>query len=76
MDIKIGFTDSAREVALAVDEDREALMQRVTAAVTSDEGVLEITDAKGTSVVAKNSKIAWIQVGSASQGRVGFSIGG
>ncbi|MBN9644450.1 DUF3107 domain-containing protein [Corynebacterium mendelii] len=76
MDIKIGFTDNAREIALNVDEDRESLLARITAAVNDDEGVFELTDAKGTSIVAKNSKIAWIQLGSAAQGRVGFNIGG
>lgn len=72
MDIKIGFTESPRELVIASAEDHDAVVERVQSALTSGEGVLDFTDANGRRVLVRNATIAYVEVGSGAQRPVGF----
>ena len=75
MDIRIGVTQSPREVSieLADDIDREALRAKVDSALGGAVDVLWITDKKGRDIVVVSSKIAYVEIGSTdSDRRIGF----
>lgn len=73
MDIKIGFTESPRELVISTSESREDLIARVREAVTASSGLLEIDDSKGRTYLVNAEEIAYIEVGTAEQRSVGFA---
>lgn len=75
MDVRIGVTQTARDIALelADDLDREALKAKIDAALTGAVDVLWLTDKKGRDVAVAAAKIAFVEVGSAeADRRIGF----
>ena len=42
MDIKVGFTDSARELVISADLQQEEVAAKVSEALANDAGVLEL----------------------------------
>jgi hypothetical protein len=76
VDVRIGVTYSPREIELqmADDTDRAELKARVEAVLGSGEGVLWIEDRKGREVGVPADKIAYVEMGSATEARaMGFS---
>lgn len=76
MDVRIGVTYSPREIELqlADDADRAGLKQQVDSVLGSGEGVLWIEDRKGREVGVPADKIAYVELGSATEARpMGFS---
>jgi len=75
MDLRIGVTQSPREVSLelADDTDVAALRAQVEAALTGAVDVLWVTDKKGRRTAVSAAKIAYIEIGSADTTRkIGF----
>lgn len=77
MDVRIGVTNAPRElnIELAEDTDAESLKADVEAALGSDGGVLWLTDRHDRQVAVPSAKIAYIEIGSESRGRIGFASG-
>jgi hypothetical protein len=76
VDVRIGVTYSPRELELqlAEDTDRDALRTRVDEVLADEDRVLWLTDRKGREVGIPSRKIAFIDIGSAAEGRsFGFS---
>ena len=76
MDVRIGVTQSMREIELEVSDttDRDALKKMVDAALANPEGVLWLEDKRGREVAVSASKIAYVEIGSPSERRaVGFT---
>jgi len=71
MEIKIGIQHAPRELVVESDVTAEELDSAVSSAL-ADGGVLTLTDTKGRKVLVPGTKIAYLEVGSASQGTVGF----
>ncbi len=75
MDLRIGVTQSAREltVELPDDTDREALKAQITAALSGASDTLWLTDRKGRDVAVAAAKLAYIELGAGdSARRIGF----
>lgn len=74
MDVRIGVTQSPKEIELDLGEvDREALKDEIAGALAKGEGVLWLTDRKGRTVGIPAAKVAYVEIGSASEERrVGF----
>ena len=75
MDVRIGVTHSMREIDLDLDDsvDRAELKARIDAALNDDDGVLWLTDKRGREVAVPASKIAFVELGSPTEGRtIGF----
>jgi hypothetical protein len=76
VDIRIGVTQAAREIALEVDDDakaRQALKAAVDAALKGESDTLWITDKKGRDIAIPAAKIAYVEIGSAdADRRIGF----
>jgi hypothetical protein len=75
VDVRIGVTQSPREieVELADDTDVEALRKQVDVTLADDTKVLWLTDRRGRQVAVPALKIAYVEIGSPSdKGRIGF----
>jgi hypothetical protein len=75
MDLRIGVTQSPREVSLelADDTDVAALRAQVEAALTGAVDVLWVTDKKNRTVAVAAAKIAYVEIGSPdSERKIGF----
>ena len=75
MDVRIGVTQTARDIAIemADDVDRDAVKAKVDAALTGAVDVLWLTDKKGRDVAIAAAKIAFVELGTAeADRRIGF----
>lgn len=71
MEIKIGVQDTPREVSLDSNDTSESVIAAVNAALASG-GILSLVDDRGRTVMVPGAKIAYVEVGASSKGRVGF----
>lgn len=75
MDVHIGVTQSPKEIDLemADDVDRDQLLADIEGLLGKGDGVLWLSDRRGRRVAVPVHKIAYVEVGSASEERrVGF----
>ena len=75
MDVRIGVTQTARDISLelADDLDRDAVKAKIEAALTGAVDVLWLTDKKGRDVAVSAAKIAFVEIGTAEgERRIGF----
>lgn len=73
MDIKVGFADNARELVISTNLEQEEVAAKVSAALADESGVLDLSDEKGRRYLIRNSRIAYVEVGTASPRTVGFA---
>ncbi|HCB07613.1 MAG TPA: DUF3107 domain-containing protein [Nocardioides bacterium] len=72
MEIKIGVQYAQRELTVEVDESAETIDKLVSEAISSEAGVLSLTDTKGRRVVIPGDRIAYVEIGTGVTGTVGF----
>ena len=73
VDVRIGVTQTARELAFEVDDDqRDDLRGRVEAALAGATDVLWVMDRKGREVAIPSAKIAYVELGTSDERRIGF----
>ena len=75
MDIRIGVTYTAKEIALELADgvDAAQVKAKVEAAVSGAESVLWLEDKKGNQVAIPADKIAYVEIGSGETTRpIGF----
>ncbi len=75
MDVRIGVTQSVKEieVELASDVDPEGVRGTIEGVLSGGEPVLWLTDRRGRSVAVSAEKIAYVEIGPASSDRrIGF----
>lgn len=75
MEVKIGVTDSPRELVFNSAQTPTEVETLVSDALTSDPGVLALTDSKGRRFLVLTSRIAYVEIGAADVRRVGFGVG-
>jgi len=78
VEVKIGVTDSPRELVFNSAQTPDELEKLVTAALTQgDKGsaLLSLTDDKGRRFLVQAARVAYIELGPADSRRVGFGIG-
>jgi Protein of unknown function (DUF3107) len=71
VEVKIGIQHAPRELVVDTSETAEAVEKMVADAVSS-EGVLTLTDSKGRKVIVPAAKVAYVEIGGALAGQVGF----
>ena len=75
MEVKIGVTDSPRELIFNSAQTPSEVEQLITDALSKDSGFLTLTDEKGRRFLVQASKIAYVEIGAADVRRVGFGVG-
>ncbi|MGV0625083.1 DUF3107 domain-containing protein [Mycolicibacter minnesotensis] len=78
MEVKIGVTDSARELVIASAQTPDEVEKLVAAALgkgAQDGALLSLTDEKGRRYLVQAAKITYVEIGVADSRRVGFGIG-
>ena len=76
VEVKIGVTDSARELVFNSAQTPTEVEQLITDALGGSSGVLALTDEKGRRFLVQTSKIAYVEIGAADVRRVGFGVVG
>ena len=74
MDVRIGLTQTPKELEVQLDEDTDpaAVRQQVEAAI-ADKTTFWLTDRKGRQVGVPAEKLAYVEIGSPSdERRIGF----
>lgn len=75
VEVKIGITDSPRELVFTSAQTPSEVEELVSAALRKDSDVLSLTDEKGRRFLIQTAKIAYVEIGVADARRVGFGIG-
>jgi hypothetical protein len=76
VEVKIGVTDSARELVFNSAQTPTEVEKLITDALGESSGVLALTDEKGRRFLVQTSKIAYVEIGAADVRRVGFGVVG
>lgn len=72
VEVKIGITDSPRELTIASTLTGEKAVAAVESALSGKEQLLTLTDDKGARFLVPVTKIAYVEVGSSENRKVGF----
>ena len=72
MEVKIGVQQAARELVVETEESSESVEKLVTDALGGG-AVLALTDNKGRKVIVPTDKLAYVELGPAKMGKVGFA---
>jgi hypothetical protein len=75
VEVKIGVTDSPRELSFNSAQTPSEVEKLVTDALGTQSGVLSLTDEKGRRFLVQTSRIAYVEIGAADVRRVGFGVG-
>ncbi|OBK73546.1 ATP-binding protein [Mycobacterium sp. 1165178.9] len=74
VEVKIGITDSPRELVLASTQTPAEVEELVSAALSDGSGLLRLTDERGRRFLIHTTRIAYVEIGVADARRVGFGI--
>ncbi len=75
MEVKIGVSDSPRELVFNSSDSPEVVEHQIKQALVDDSGVLSLNDDKGRRFLVQTSKITYVEIGAADVRRVGFGVG-
>ena len=75
VEVKIGITDSPRELVFSSPQTPGEVEELVSAALREGSGLLGLSDDKGRRFLIHTAKIAYVEIGVADARRVGFGIG-
>ena len=73
MEVKIGITDSPRELVFNSAQSPSEVEASITDAF-KEPGVLALTDDKGRRFLVQAARIAYVEIGAADGRRVGFGV--
>ena len=74
VEVKIGVSDSPRELVFNSTQTPEEVEALVTSALGGGSEVLSLSDDKGRRFLVQTSRVAYIEIGAADVRRVGFGI--
>lgn len=74
MEVKLGIHNGARELVVDTDATGDEVRTLLTAALSAEDGIFELADAKGRRVLVPGARIAYVEIGETAERRVGFSI--
>jgi hypothetical protein len=72
VEVKIGVQNVNRELVVESTESTDAVEKAVAAALSGDDSVLVLTDSKGRKVLVPTDKLAYVEIGHATGGQVGY----
>ena len=74
MDVRIGVSDTARELVVNSASSPDEIEAQVTAAFADTSSTLTLVDEKGRRVLVPAAKIAYVEIAPADGRRVGFML--
>ncbi|MDO5627410.1 MAG: DUF3107 domain-containing protein [Mobilicoccus sp.] len=76
MEVKIGVQNTSREITLESDQSPEDVEAAVRSALesASQAGTLRLEDSKGSVVIVPAASLAYVEIGAARKGGVGFGM--
>jgi polysaccharide deacetylase 2 family uncharacterized protein YibQ len=72
VEVKIGVQNATRELVLDSSDSATDIEKTVAKALAEENGILTLNDAKGRTVLVPIQKLAYVEIGSATTGQVGF----
>ena len=75
MDVKIGVTDTGRELVASSHSNPDEIEAQISESLKNPQGTLVLVDEKGRRVIVPTSKIAYVEIAPADSRRVGFGSG-
>ncbi|WP_100365916.1 DUF3107 domain-containing protein [Diaminobutyricimonas aerilata] len=72
MDIRIGITNSPREISFETSQSPAEIEQQVAAALDSDSRYLKLSDDKGRIYIVPTASLGYVEVGAEESRRIGF----
>lgn len=75
MDIKIGVTDSPRELIISSAQIPDEVEKAIVNSLGDSSAVLALSDEKGRRYLVPSAKIAYVEIGAADIRKVGFGVG-
>jgi hypothetical protein len=72
VEVKIGVQNASRELVIDSEQTSEDVEATVAKALSADDRVIVLTDAKGRKVIVPTDKLAYVEIGSPAVGQVGF----
>ena len=72
MDVKIGVTDTGRELVVNSHSNPEEIEAQISESLKNPQGTLVLVDDKGRRVIVPTAKIAYGDIAPADTRRVGF----
>jgi hypothetical protein len=72
VEVKIGISESPRELVLNSSQTPDEVEELVRAALEKGSPVLDLTDERGRKILVQTSKVAYVEIGVADVRRVGF----
>jgi uncharacterized protein DUF3107 len=75
VEVKIGISDSPRELVFSSAQTPGEVEDVVAAALREGAGLVSLSDDKGRRFLVQTDKIAYVEIGAADVRRVGFGIG-
>lgn len=74
MEVKVGITDSSRELVVNSTQTVEEVEEQARAAFEKgDNATFTLTDEKGRKYLVQSSKISYVEIGPADPRKVGFA---
>ncbi len=73
MDVKIGVTDTGRELVVSSASDPDQIETQVAESLKDPKGTLVLVDEKGRRVIVPSARIGYVEIAPADSRRVGFS---
>jgi len=74
VDVKIGVTDTGRELTVSSDATPDEIEALISEALKNPDGTLVLVDDKGRRVIVPSAKIAYVEIAPADGRRVGFAL--
>jgi len=73
VEVKIGISDSPRELVVNSAQTPAEVEALITEGLSGDGGVISLTDEKGRKFLVQSAKVAYVEIGPSIGGRVGFA---
>ena len=73
MEVKIGVSESSRELVVNSDQSPSEVEALVADALAGKKDVLALVDDKGRKYIVQSAKVAYVEIGPADARKVGFA---
>jgi hypothetical protein len=73
VEVKIGISDSPRELVFSSSETPGEVEEQIRGALQKGSEVVTLTDERGRRFLVQTTKIAYVEIGAADVRRVGFA---